>query len=238
MTYSAIPMPTRPSEPTVLEMSLYNYQKKAREFYITKNNTAPVNETSKEKQERIERQNRDWEHLKLQRKSLAIQAWLESQLEEYRQKNSVAKRNELRNEKHHPTKVLIQNLEAIGEPKPTPYHHAHHIIPGKGQYLRQAVYEARMNLHTFCFGINDPVNGVWLRNYFKNQEHDWATPDAPSHASIHRHNYEQWIGTQLGNRDVDATQFLAKLKMVKVQLKTGAHPSQILEGKDTQWSGK
>ena len=94
MTYHAIPMPTRPSEPTVLEMSLYNYQKKAREFYINKNNTAPVNETSKERQERIERQNRDWEHLKLQRKSLAIQAWLESQLEQYRQKNSVAKRSE------------------------------------------------------------------------------------------------------------------------------------------------
>lgn len=41
MLYNSIPMPTRPSEPTPLEMAIYNYQKKARDFYINKNKEAP-----------------------------------------------------------------------------------------------------------------------------------------------------------------------------------------------------
>ena len=94
-----------------------------------------------------------------------------------------------------------------------------------------------MTLHTFCIGINDPLNGVWLRNHPKNESYDWATPSSPSHSSIHRHNYEQWIGTQLGVRNITEQQFLAKLRIIKVQLKTGTHPSKVLEKKDTTWSG-
>lgn len=226
--YVDIPKPERPLNPTPLEMIIYNYELKARQFHNARDRKAPVNEPLQSKQDRIAKRNRDWQHLKVERRKIAAHFALQTQLESYREANKQRPVMELLTENHHPTKRLARNLAAVGEAKPTTFHEPHHIIPGQGKFARPEMRVCRLNLHTFGYGINDPINGVWLRNYEKNRQDDWATPTAPSHRPIHTKEYERWISSQFLNDNLPEGIFLNRLRAVKSMLKTGTHPAHIL----------
>ena len=227
--YIEIPKPERPTNPTPLEMIIYNYELEARKFHNTRNKMAPVNESAEDKRARIAKRDRDWQHLRVERRKIAAHLKLQTQLNLYREANKKRSAFELLAEDHHPTKKLARNLAAIGEAKPTTFHEPHHIIPGQGKYDQPIMEICRINLHTFGYGINDPVNGVWLRNFDKNKQDDWATPVAPSHRPIHTMKYESWISDQFLNDNLPEGIFINRLRSVKYMLKTGSHPDHILE---------
>lgn len=229
--FPSLPMPQRPLNPSPLEMIIYNYEVKARSFHIERNKMAPKNESLQAKQQRIAKCERDQKHLRMERRKIAAHVRMQTLLTEYRAGNKQLSIAELRAEEHHPTKRLVRNLRAVGEIKPTDFHEAHHIIPGKGRYLKVDMLTCRLNLHQYGIGINDPVNGVWLRNFAKNYPDDWATPEAPSHRNLHTHQYEAWISELLSNDSLPEGVYLNRLHAIKVQLKTGTHPVKILEEK-------
>ena len=227
--FTASTVPQRPLNPSPLEMIIYNYEVKAHAFHSDKSKSAPKNETSKAKQERTAKHQRDWQHLRLERRKIAAHFKLQTQLTQYREANSQRSVEQLMAEDHHPTKRLGRNLRAIGEAKPTSFHEAHHIIPGVGRYEQFKMEECRLNLHLYGYGINDPFNGVWLRNYEKNRPDDWATPESPSHRPMHTRSYENWIAEHFLSDNLPESIFLNRLRNVKVMLKTGTHPQRILQ---------
>ena len=232
-----IPKPERPNNPSPLELAIYNYEVKAREFHIEKAKIATDDEPASGKKLRILKSERDWEHLRLERRKIAAHIMLQEELVEYRTSNKSKSVKELSKESHHPTGKLARNLTATGEPKPTVMHEPHHIIPGKGCHQKVEMAVARMNLHAHGIGINDPLNGVWLRNFAKNTPDDWATPDSPAHRPIHTYNYETWINERFSNDNLPESVFLSRLQTVKREIKSGTHPQKILQSKDTNWTG-
>lgn len=227
--YVEYPKPERPSNPTPLEMIIYNYELKARDFHNARNKGAPANESAVAKKARIDKCNRDWQHLKVERRKIAAHFKLQTQLTQYRESCKQRSAFELLAEKHHPTKTLAKNLAAVGEIKPTSFHEAHHIIPGKGRYMQADMELCRLNLHGFGYGINDPINGLWLRNFEPNRQDDWATPKSPTHRPLHNENYEDWISDQFINDNLPEEIFINRLRTVKLKLKTGKHPSYITQ---------
>ncbi|MCX2782246.1 AHH domain-containing protein [Microbulbifer thermotolerans] len=139
-------------------------------------------------------------------------------------------------ESHHPTDDLVTHMAAVGEPKPSPYHDAHHIIPGKGRWLQEEIAQARANMHLAGIGIQDPRNGIFLPRTKAHKGH-WSAPKAPAHKEIHRYNYETWIFDKF-QFELPPLAFEAELLIVKTQLKTGGHPKKILEPKDPGWDGQ
>ncbi|MCE9685811.1 AHH domain-containing protein [Shewanella sp. AS16] len=231
--YYDIPLPERPLDPTPLEMIIYQYELKAREFHNTKNKATAHSETEEQMAQRIAKRDRDWQHLRLERRKISAHVMLQENLALYREENSSKTPRELLAEKHHPTKKLSRNLRATGELQPTPIHEAHHIIPGEGRHRKKLVMESRLNLHAYGIGINDPLNGIWLRNFAKNNPDDWATPESPPHRPIHTYNYETWIAAMFSNDNLPETVFLSRLHSVKRKLKDGSFPTNILEKKSS-----
>jgi len=180
---------------------------------------------------------RDYDHLQHEKKRIATHVLLQRNLAAYRESSANASEDELLQEKHHPTKKLADNLTAVGEPKPTPMHEPHHIICGKGKYQQESLLLARLNLHSYGIGINDPYNGAWLINFTKNKDQDWATSEAPSHRQIHRYNYETWIATNFSGSNIPENLFLNRLKNMKVLIKTSNFPANVLGKKDESWKG-
>lgn len=229
--YVNFPRPARPENPSPLEMVIYQYELKASAFHNGRNREAPANETAKQKADRIAKRDRDWQHLRLERRKIAAHLKMQENLTAYREGNKQKSLSELASETHHPTKMLARNLQAVGEPKPTPMHEPHHIIPGAGKHRKQLMILSRLNLHAFGIGINDPLNGIWLRNFAKNTADDWATPESPAHRPIHTFNYETWISSQFSNDNLPETVFLSRLQTVKRKLRDGTHPENILQRK-------
>lgn len=229
--YVNFPRPARPENPSPLEMVIYQYELKASAFHNWRNKMAPANETAKQKADRIAKRDRDWQHLRLERRKIAAHLKMQENLTAYREGNKQKSLSELASESHHPTKMLARNLQAVGEPKPTPMHEPHHIIPGAGKHRKQLMILSRLNLHAFGIGINDPLNGIWLRNFAKNTPDDWATPESPAHRPIHTFNYETWISSQFSNDNLPETVFLSRLQTVKRKLRDGTHPENILQRK-------
>jgi hypothetical protein len=222
------PMPDRPSNPTPLEMAIYNYELLAKKHYDDKRRKSAA---SKEKLQR------DYEHLQKERKRLEYLLIAQQSLESYRTKSESSSVKELAEEDHHPTEKLAKFLRAAGEPKPTSNHEAHHIVCGKGRYLQRLTYAARLRMHSFGIGINDPTNGVWLRNFEKNKSDDWATPDTVSHRRLHRHNYEVWVSTSLRTK-VNKLDFINALRGVKIKIKNHMMPANVMLPKNAKWDGK
>lgn len=96
----------------------------------------------------------------------------------------------------------------------------------------------RLNLHAYDYGINDPLNGVWLVNFKKNKPSNWDFPKSPGHREIHRYNYEIWIISKFMLDTLPKEVFTNRLIDVKSRLRTGSHPAQILTAKDTKWTDK
>lgn len=229
--FAELPLPERPLDPTPLEMIIYLYELKARDFHNARHKTAPKSETPQQKAERVAKRDRDWFHLKLERRKIAAHIKQQESLAAYREENKTKSVRELAAEEHHPTKTLSRNLSAIGEPKPSPIHEAHHIIPGSGKHRRELVLKSRLNLHAYGVGINDPLNGIWLRNFAYNTPDDWATPESPPHRPLHTYNYESWISAMFSNDNLPEYVFLSRLQTVKRKLKDGSFPVSILEKK-------
>ncbi|WP_018692535.1 AHH domain-containing protein [Algicola sagamiensis] len=236
--YIPTPRPARPSEPTPLDMAIYNFQLKAAEFHDKRNKAAPINESPAARKERVQKRDRDMEHLLLEQRKIEAHAKIQRALKNYQEDNLSKDPDELLDEAHHPTARLAKYLTANGEPKPTVFHEAHHIIPGKGRFLQEEMLTVRLNLHTYGVGINDPKNGVWLANYLRNKQDDWATPDAPAHRQVHGYNYENWLYTNLGIGIIPEQIFLGRLRVMKRQLKDGSQPSQVTAKKDINWDGR
>ncbi|WP_104402624.1 AHH domain-containing protein [Vibrio penaeicida] len=220
-------LPKRPSNPTPLELAIYNYEKQVLEY------------KKKQKQFKAEKRAeliKDWEHLQRERTRISIQAELQKDLESYRADALDKSPRELAMEPHHPTRILAKNLTAIAEPKPSPNHDPHHIVMGKGRWRAFDMMNVRLSMHAHGLGINDPTNGVWLPRNKKDKGH-WATPNAPAHKEIHRFNYESWIVSAIGKTITSEHILKNRLRNVKMKLKTGTHPQKILQPKDATWRG-
>ncbi|WP_028866225.1 AHH domain-containing protein [Psychromonas aquimarina] len=229
----AYPHPTRPADPSVMEMAIYNFELKAKAFHDQR----LKNSTGENNKELLDKMKRDYEHLQHEKRRISAHVILQNDLEAYRDECSKSTVKKLRNEDHHPTAKLAANLTAVGEPKPTTMHEPHHIICGKGRFQQANMKLARLNLHSHGIGINDPYNGAWLINYLKNKDQDWATADAPAHRQIHRYNYETWIATNFTDDTLDRSRFINRLNNIKVLIKTSNFPAQVLGVKDELWKG-
>ncbi|SBS36563.1 hypothetical protein MSP8887_02633 [Marinomonas spartinae] len=230
------PQPERPSDPTPLEMAIYNYELKAKAFYDKKARLGDAKEADVTK-----RLNQDYKHLEQERNRLEYITVIQEALEKYRENSeAIGKETKglgLLEEEHHPTKKLASFLTASGEPKPSIKHEAHHIIPGKGRFRKPAIARARLVLHEHGLGINDPMNGVWLYGVEKGKkEFDWATSEATSHRRIHRYNYETWISATLSGR-LNRVRFISLLREVKFRIKNGMMPEKVMMKKDESWNG-
>ncbi len=238
-----------PKEANALEMAVYQYQTKAHEFHSDRHKAAPLNETQKQRGKRIS----EWEeissYLERERMRVSTLANIEQQLEVYRKKAWGKTRMELMKEKYHPTNDLTKNLTANGEPKPTMRHSPHHIIPGTGRWMQNILCNVRLKLHSCGIGINDPFNGVWLIRKRDDHGHG-TTPDSAAHPDTYGYNYEHWIVTQLQFLSVTPSKkneyqtiannnspFVAKLMVIKNDIKNGTYPKKITESKDKSWNG-
>lgn len=234
-----IQQPDAPNSPpkfaSPLEMAIFNFEQQAKQHHKLK--VKDINNLSVTESANFQKKlESDLEHLQRERDRLTLLASLQAQVESYREKNLKAPPTQLLEEEHHPTEKLAEHLRAVGEPKPSDRHDAHHIIPGKGRWRQKPLITARLNLHLHGVGINDPFNGVWLPRNKADRGH-WATPKAPAHKEIHRFNYETWIVSKFANSTLPKSAFLANLRGVKQVLKYGGFPDKIVAPKDANWSG-
>lgn len=230
-------IPPRPSNPTPLEMAIYEFQKKALAYHHKKALLNGANKAPELQAKELAALEQDWRHLERERIRISVQAGLQQELDDYRTAGRLMTSAELRNEAHHPTAVLARNLTAVGEPKPSPDHDPHHIIMGKGRWRSDLMMRTRLTMHMHKIRINDPLNGVWLpRN--KNDKGHWATPESPAHKDIHRYNYETWIVSKFVLAGRDEAKFRNTLLDVKTKLRFGGYPSNILAPKDVNWRGE
>lgn len=221
------PIPLRPKNPTALELAVHRYEVKAIKLYNRR-----LNESDPEA---LKASQDDLKHLKTLRRSLSAQVSLQKKLIEYRDRSAATAPDDLMKEPHHPTRVLARNLISIGDIKPTPQHDPHHIIMGAGQFRQMEMMMARLNLHTFGLGINDPLNGVWLPRNVKDKGH-WSYPNAEAHKKVHRYNYETWIVTNLSSDALGKDVFLNRLRSIKIKLKTSTYPEGMMATKNPNWN--
>jgi hypothetical protein len=127
------PRPTRPNDPSALEMSIYNFELKAKAFHDQRLDSS----TNKNDKELLDKMNRDYDHLQHEKRRISSHVLLQKKLTAYRSSCASASEDDLLNEKHHPTDKLAENLTAVGEPKPTTMHEPHHIICGKGKFQQE-----------------------------------------------------------------------------------------------------
>lgn len=177
---------------------------------------APKNEFEKDgktQKTRDELRNAALKHLDAERMSLESMVDVQAQLEAYRvagekvfSKNQAESERTLKlmsSEKHHPTSALEKYMRAEGVPKPSPYHTAHHIVPGKG---KETVLTARTRLHIHRYGIriNDPANGVYLVRKDDHTPH-WSMPKSRGHLRYHTKDYERFLAARITRiRGIDA----------------------------------
>ena len=148
------PMPDRPSNPSPLEMAIYNYELLAKKHYDDKRRKSAA---SKEKLQR------DYDHLQKERKRLEHLLIAQQSLESYRAESEGSSVKELAEEEHHPTEKLAKFLRAAGEPKPTSYHEAHHIVCGKGRYRQRLTYAARLRTKVNKLDFINALRGVKIK---------------------------------------------------------------------------
>lgn len=129
----------------------------------------------------------------------------------------------LENEEHHPTKELEAYMRAEAVPKPTRFHTAHHILPGKGRWRQVELARARTHMHKIGIRINDPANGVYLISVDKNTPH-WTMPGSGGHRRYHTSEYEGWVASKVRQ--------LTSIDFIKTQLQLIGRILQENEPKD------
>ncbi|WKT59940.1 AHH domain-containing protein [Microbulbifer thermotolerans] len=219
-----------PKAPTPLELAIYEFEKRAKAYHQRLAESAPPDESPSQAKAREAACQRDLEHLECERTRIRALVQIQAQLEQYRADCKKKSFKELLAEPHHPTRKLAKHMTAAAEPKPSPHHDPHHIIPGKGRWLQSLIVEARLSMHICGIGINDPLNGVWLPRDRRYKGH-WATPKAPAHKELHRYKYEEWIAQKF-RKSLPVEAFKGELRLVKAMLKGGGYPPSIVQPKN------
>jgi hypothetical protein len=220
-------------EMTPLDLAIAQFEKQAKAYYSKKRQAPPENPD-----ERLKRENelaRALEHLKTERRKVAVLAQIQVRLAEYQgwgRKKADDNPFELLEEKHHPTTVLAGNMRADGRPQPSQRHSPHHIVQGKGKHPRTP--DVRLNLHLYGIRINDPDNGVWMPRTKADKGH-WSMPSAPAHSEIHTFNYETWINFLLSTLEGEEV-IRSALVRIRILLRDGNQPKQVTATKDPNWS--
>ncbi len=147
-------------------------------------------------------------------------------------KDTRKKQSMMGSESHHPTATLEMFLRAIGRPKPSPKHTAHHISPGTGKTVAAA--KARVLLHLHGIRINDPDNGVWMIRLKKHKSH-WSMQFSKSHLEIHTKNYEDWIFKAIDAAS-DEKKCRQNLRLRGQMLEEGTQPSGITMPPSDSWN--
>lgn len=229
-----------PKAATPLEQAIYEYERRCDTYFTKISSSTPAGETPTQKERRLEEWSKERGHLEAERRKVLTLASMEEQLAKYRSEFGISTSSEvltqMLNEAHHPTKQLAKFMATEGEPKPSTKHAAHHIVPGKGRWKQSDMLAVRINMHASGIRINDPKNGAWLP-IPKNSKGHWATPDAPSHKSVHGVNYEVWISKQLRLTPA-GDMFTKRLALLKTGIKNGTYPVKIEEAKDPNWDGR
>lgn len=213
---------------TLLDLHLDAYDCMATQYYISKldyDNAKP--DVRKKRKAELDKTKM---LLNSQRMSTESMASVQAKLDNYQLQGRLAtvgkrsevarKQNELALEKHHPTKLLEKFMIASVNPKPSPYHSAHHIVPGKGKTVHANL--ARVRLHRYGVRINDPDNGVWLPTY-KKYTPNWAMPSAKSHLEYHTLKYESWVKDRL-QAQINEPSLRRELRFIAKLLKNNQLP--------------
>ena len=134
------------------ERKLEQFKEKATAFY---NRSKPEKETEEQKAEREKMCKEDFIHLERESRYLSMMGSLYAQVEAQKEaakakpgetkRETRARINRLKAEKHHPTKYLARAMRANGRPRPTARHTPHHVIPGKG--WTKWANQARVRIH-------------------------------------------------------------------------------------------
>lgn len=249
MSYRQPPAPNAPPvAANALEWLVYDYQQKSHKYHSSLAAAIPENETPAEKAARLADWDKQAKHLERERRRAVTLADLEAKLEKYRQAAWGKSRQQLRLEKHSPTKILAKNLVANLEPKPSTLHEAHHIIPGV--WTHPQMLDIRLKLHDCRIGINDAFNGAWLPKLKVDKGHH-LTPDYSSHQETFGWNYQHWISVHLQSASTlsrnpaepqtniaNASPFVRTLLGIKQRLKSGTYPPEIAQAKDPNWNGR
>ena len=213
------------------ERQLERFKEKATEFYTR---PRPGNESNEEQAKREKIRKEDFAHLERESRYLsmmgALYARVEAQKEAAKAKPGESRRetrariNRLKAEKHHPTKHLARAMRAAGRAQPSKRHTPHHVIPGKG--WTKWANQARVRIHLHGIAINDDDNGAWMLKAAKFKPLHWFAEQANAHKEIHTENYEQWVQMKVYSAS-DEKSCRAKLKEIWNMLETGTQPKQI-----------
>lgn len=205
-----------PLPKTPLQHNIDEFEKAAKQYHKLKHSTSRTKKERDDLDKELKTRLADLKARKLQLKTKACvqeRTDLQVALASYQKSNSVQGNNSavteeqyewMDNEAHHPTKVLRENMAANGDLAPDKNCACHHIVEGKGRTIpdpdapkgpriqTQNAIMARVHLHMYGVGINDPDNGVYLPKYMKHTPH-WRFPKALPHANIHTFKYEEWV---------------------------------------------
>ncbi len=200
-------------EMSPLEAAINQYEEMAKKHY----SKASDKNTTLTDQQRKTKLKESLVFLKHERERLSTIADVQGQLDQYREAGMRAVNGDelsqrsamsmMRDESHHPTKILEDFMRAEGQIKPSNKHTAHHIVPGKGK-LRALTAQTRIHLHLHGIRINDPANGVYLVNDDTDTPH-WSMPNSKGHLRYHTHDYERWVSRKITphtNIDIIKTQ--------------------------------
>ncbi|MCO1336508.1 AHH domain-containing protein [Microbulbifer sp. OS29] len=229
-----------------LDSSIHQYEKRCKEHH-SENRVVP-GETKEQRTQRLAKYDDAKEHLKGERARIMSMVSVQEQLREQNKKNQLQQyRDEFKgitggreklkaykDEDHHPTNKLEDNLRLAGRAKPSSRYTAHHIVLGKGNL--PITTEVRLTLFLHDIRINDPDNGVWMPRSSRDSGH-WAMPDAYPHSRLHTHNYERWVHGQVNNLNSES-EIRAKLTIVRTHLKNGTEPDKVKESSDPTWNGQ
>jgi hypothetical protein len=221
-----------PHEMSPLDLAIAQFEKQAKAYHSLKRQPRP--ETPEERLKREKELASALEHLKNERRRVAVLAQIQTRLQQYQgwgRKTAADNPFELLEEKHHPTTVLANNMRADGRPQPSTRHSPHHIVQGKGKHPRTA--DVRLNLHLYGIRINDPDNGVWMPRTKADKGH-WSMPHAPAHSEIHTFNYETWANFLLSILEGEVV-IRAALLRIRCLLRDGKQPKQVTAKKDVSW---
>lgn len=222
-------------EMTPLDKAIDAYQKKAEQYFATKNEieNAPA-DVRKQREIELRKIKDELEHQRMNAESYAS---IQAQLDAYREVGRTAtkgnrsevvqKQRTLHAEDHHTTAVLEEMMRADGIPKPSSQHTAHHVIPGTGKTKNANL--ARVHMHRFGVRINDPDNGVYLPMYKKYTPH-WSMPDSKGHLEYHTEGYEDWVRRKIQVKSGE-TFIRMELKLIGELLKINKLPDEARKKK-------
>ncbi len=220
------------------ERQLLNLRAKAKKFY----SNPPANETGEQKLERLRQEKNDFEHLKKEAMHLETLGFIHARLDTYQQSNRAkpgesvrearARQKLMKKESHHPTDDLENNMRAMGRPKPSARHTAHHVIPGRG--WTENANRARVRMHLYGVGINDGDNGAWMLRKKAYKPHHWFEPHANAHKEIHTQNYEMWLWRKISSTNSESEVRLS-LRAIGGMLEQGSQPKEVRYPPFEEW---